>query len=111
MTAIGSDQKLQLGQLLVQTGVVTEEQLAEALQDQRADGNRLLLGEVLVQQKMCTEEDIMAAFGMVAGGKETVGCRSPAPAEKSPTPRSSSSSAETSAGNTACCRCSRSGTC
>ena len=62
MSVIGSDQKLQLGQLLVKNNVVTETQLGEALKIQRSEGNRLLLGEVLVEQGMCAEEDIMAAL-------------------------------------------------
>ncbi|KPK85684.1 MAG: ATPase [Phycisphaerae bacterium SM23_33] len=59
MVIIGSDQKLQLGQLLIRSGALTEEQLEEALRVQRSGGNRLLLGEVLLEQGVCTEEQIM----------------------------------------------------
>ena len=62
MVTTQSDQKLQLGQLLVKSGVLSEEQLAEALRIQRQEGNRHLLGEVLVEQGMCTEEQIMEAL-------------------------------------------------
>ncbi len=59
MISIGKDQKLRLGQLLVKTGAVSEEQLAEALRIQQAGDNKLLLGEVLVQLEMCTDNQIM----------------------------------------------------
>ena len=62
MVTTQSDQKLQLGQLLVKSGVLSEEQLAEALRIQRQEGNRHLLGEVLIEQGMCTEEQIMEAL-------------------------------------------------
>jgi len=62
MVTTKSDKKLQLGQLLVKSGVLSEEQLAEALRIQRQEGNRHLLGEVLVEQGMCTEEQIMEAL-------------------------------------------------
>ena len=62
MISVGQVQKLQLGQLLIQSGVVTEEQIAEALRAQKVGGNRLLLGEVLTQQGICSEEQIMAAL-------------------------------------------------
>jgi type IV pilus assembly protein PilB len=62
MITIGKDQKLQLGQLLLNNGAVTEAQLAQALEIQQANGNRMLLGEVLVQQGICSEEQIMACL-------------------------------------------------
>jgi len=67
MITIGKDQKLQLGQLLVSNGVVTKEQLAEALSIQQAEGNQMLLGEVLIDRGMCTEEQIMEALAMGYG--------------------------------------------
>jgi len=62
MITLEQRQKLQLGQLLVDNGALTDEQLAEALRLQRAGQNKLLLGEVLVQQGFCTPEEIMAAL-------------------------------------------------
>jgi len=62
MITVGSGQKLQLGQTLLKHGVVTEEQLTEALHLQRTSGNRMLLGEVLVEQGVCSEEQIMEAL-------------------------------------------------
>jgi len=67
MIDVGQVQKLQLGQLLIQSGVVTEEQIAEALRAQKVGGNRLLLGEMLTQQGVCTEEQIMAALAQGYG--------------------------------------------
>ena len=58
-------QKLQLGQLLLKRGALTQEQLDKALEHQRQSGNELLLGEVLIKLEMCSEEQIMEclAFG------------------------------------------------
>ncbi|MCE5327295.1 MAG: GspE/PulE family protein [Planctomycetaceae bacterium] len=59
--------RLQLGELLIEQGALTSEQLANGLQVQKEDGNRLLLGEVLMKQGLCTEEQIMAALARVYG--------------------------------------------
>ena len=61
------DKKLQLGQLLLQSGAVTQEQLTAALDHQRKSGNNLLLGEVLVQQGFCNEDQIMASLAQGYG--------------------------------------------
>ncbi len=45
-----------LGELLVETGIITQEQLEHALELQQDKGG--LIGEVLVQLKFTTEEDI-----------------------------------------------------
>ncbi len=55
-------QKLQLGQLLVENGAITEEDLNSALDYQRNSGHSLLLGEVLQKLELCSEEQIMAAL-------------------------------------------------
>lgn len=55
-------QRLQLGQLLIDQGALTKEQLDEALAHQRDTGNTLLLGEVLQKLELCTEEDVMQAL-------------------------------------------------
>ncbi len=67
MITIGSDQKLQLGQLLIKSGAVTEEQLAEALDLQKADKKGLLLGEILLEQTICSQEQIMEALALGYG--------------------------------------------
>ena len=67
MTQTETMQKLQLGQLLLQQGAVTEEQIQTALEHQRQTGNTLLLGEVLVKLGCCTEEQIMESLAQGYG--------------------------------------------
>ena len=62
MIAGDTNHRLQLGQLLIQNGALTEEQLASALEHQRKTANSLLLGEVLQQMNICSEEQIMEAL-------------------------------------------------
>ncbi|MDY6914509.1 MAG: ATPase, T2SS/T4P/T4SS family [Planctomycetota bacterium] len=59
-------QRLQLGQLLIQQGSLTPEQLNQALEHQQQTGNSLLLGEVLRKLEMCSDEQIMSALAMGA---------------------------------------------
>jgi len=54
--------KLQLGQLLIRRGVLTDEQVAAALEYQRGTDGALLLGEVMIQLNLCTEDQIMEAL-------------------------------------------------
>jgi len=60
-------QKLQLGQLLIDQGTLTPEQLDQALQYQRETNNALLLGEVLRKLNLCSEEDVMQALANAYG--------------------------------------------
>ena len=53
------NRRLQLGQMLIQHGALSEEQLGQALDYQRQTGNSLLLGEVLQKLQLCSEEQIM----------------------------------------------------
>ena len=46
-----------IGDLLLEKGLITEEQLQEGLKQQQVSGKRL--GEILVQQKAITEEDLI----------------------------------------------------
>jgi len=62
MIANRRNRKLQLGQLLISQGALTEEQLAKALEFQAQTGNSLLLGEVLIRLELCGEEQIMQAL-------------------------------------------------
>ncbi len=55
----------QIGDLLVEQGVITPLQLDEALQRQRLTGD--LLGRVLVSMGYCEEQDIIEALGVQAG--------------------------------------------
>ncbi len=58
---------LQIGQLLVSQGWLTEENLHKALDYQRRTGNAMLLGEVLQELHICTEEQIMEALAIGYG--------------------------------------------
>lgn len=54
--------KLQLGQLLVHRGVLTDEQVSGALEYQRNAEGSPLLGEVLLKLGLCTEDQILEAL-------------------------------------------------
>lgn len=54
--------KEQLGQVLIQRGVITPEQLKQALKIQKEQGG--LLGQVLTEQGLATEEDIVQALAI-----------------------------------------------
>ncbi len=62
MTSSQDTKSYQIGQLLLDAGAVTQEQVDAALEHQRAKGNRMLLGEVLVQMGFCDEEQIMGCL-------------------------------------------------
>ena len=54
-----------LGELLVETGLVSEESLTRALSEQRS--RRRKLGEVIVQLEMATEDEIAQALSLQLG--------------------------------------------
>jgi type IV pilus assembly protein PilB len=54
--------KLQLGQVLINHGVVTQDQIDEALERQKTVGHSKLLGELLVELEFCTDDQICAAL-------------------------------------------------
>ncbi len=56
------EKKMQLGQLLLARGVVTEDQIEKALAEQSDKGHRKLLGELLVEMNYCTENQIASAL-------------------------------------------------
>ena len=62
MGQIAAENKMQLGQLLLGRGVVTQEQIEKALADQKEKGHRKLLGELLVEMNYCTENQIASAL-------------------------------------------------
>ncbi len=64
---IATDTKLRLGELLVNRGAITDEQLRLALEHQQQSNNSLLLGEVLQKLKFCTEEQIMESLAAAYG--------------------------------------------
>jgi type IV pilus assembly protein PilB len=57
--AIEADLRRRLGEALVDKGMVTREQLDDALEHQAQRGHRKLLGEVLVELNFVTEEQVM----------------------------------------------------
>src|SRR4030043_1135640 len=62
MGRIATDNKMQLGQLLLARGIVTEEQIEKALAEQKEKGHHKLLGELLVEMNYCTENQIASAL-------------------------------------------------
>jgi type IV pilus assembly protein PilB len=60
-------QKLRIGDLLLDMGAVTSEQIEAAVAEQKRRGNDLLLGEVVVQMGFCTEDDIVRALAAAYG--------------------------------------------
>lgn len=53
--------RLQLGELLIARGLITPNQLNDALEHQKEKGHRRLLGETLVELCFVTDHDVMAA--------------------------------------------------
>jgi len=62
MSQTATENKMQLGQLLLARGIVTEEQLEKALAEQKEKGHRKLLGELLVEKSYCTENQIASTL-------------------------------------------------
>ncbi len=54
--------RVQLGQLLVDKGLLTEAQLRDALEEQERGGRKRLLGEVLVSLAFVSEEQVVEAL-------------------------------------------------
>lgn len=67
MSQILLENKMQLGQLLLARGVVSEEQVDRALAEQKDEGHRKLLGELLVEMGYCTENQIASALAEAYG--------------------------------------------
>jgi type IV pilus assembly protein PilB len=67
MSQIAVENKMQLGQLLLARGVVTAEQIEQALKEQKEKGHRKLLGELLVEMGYCTENQIASALAQSYG--------------------------------------------
>jgi type IV pilus assembly protein PilB len=59
--------KLQLGEILLQKGIITAEQIDEVLTRQSNSGHQKLLGELLVEKGYCTENDISSALAEAYG--------------------------------------------
>ncbi|MHC4270869.1 MAG: GspE/PulE family protein [Planctomycetota bacterium] len=67
MSQIQVGNKIPLGKLLLSRGVVTAEQVEQALSDQKEKGHRRLLGELLVEMGYCTENQIASALAEAYG--------------------------------------------
>jgi len=67
MSKIALENKTQLGQLLLERGVVTAEQIETALTEQKDKGHRKLLGELLVEMGYCTDNQIASALAQAYG--------------------------------------------
>jgi len=67
MAKIATENKMQLGQLLLARGIVTQEQIEIALTEQREKGHSKLLGELLVEMGHCTENQIASALAEAYG--------------------------------------------
>jgi type IV pilus assembly protein PilB len=59
--------RVQLGELLVRDGVITNEQLTQALEEQGARGHGKLLGELLVDLGFVSEPQVMEALAYCYG--------------------------------------------
>ncbi len=67
MTTKTTQTRLPLGQLLLNRGVVTAEQIDNALSHQQTSGHSKLLGELLVELGHCTENQICSALAEAYG--------------------------------------------
>ncbi len=67
MSQIVTENKMQLGQLLLARGIVSAEQIDKALAEQQDKGHRKLLGELLVEMNFCTENQIASALAEAYG--------------------------------------------
>ncbi|AQT68911.1 Type II traffic warden ATPase [Anaerohalosphaera lusitana] len=67
MSDICTTNKFQIGQVLLERGLISDEQIAEALSVQKAEGHRKLLGEILVELNFCTENQISSALAEAYG--------------------------------------------
>jgi len=67
MAGVASGNKLQLGQVLLERGIVTSDQINVALEEQRRSGHNRLLGEILVGFSFCRESQIASALAEAYG--------------------------------------------
>jgi type IV pilus assembly protein PilB len=67
MATTAVQKKLQLGQVLQDRGVITEEQILQALEEQQKTGHSKLLGEVFVELGFSTENQVASALAEAYG--------------------------------------------
>jgi type IV pilus assembly protein PilB len=64
---IATHERKPLGQLLLTKGLIQQEQLDRALDEQKRSGHQKLLGEVLVELRMCSEDQIIESLAQAYG--------------------------------------------
>src|SRR5215211_3391642 len=64
---IATIQRKPLGQLLLSKGLLKQEQLERALEEQKRSNHQKLLGEILVELHICTEDQITEALAQAYG--------------------------------------------
>ncbi|HYE21196.1 MAG TPA: ATPase, T2SS/T4P/T4SS family [Tepidisphaeraceae bacterium] len=64
---IATFERKPLGQLLLDRGLLKQEQLDRALDEQRRSNHQKLLGEVLVELRLCSEDQITEALAQAYG--------------------------------------------
>src|SRR5215216_4043260 len=64
---IATLQRKPLGQLLLSKGLLKQEQLERALDEQKRSNHQKLLGEILVELRICTEDQITEALAQAYG--------------------------------------------
>jgi type IV pilus assembly protein PilB len=64
---IATLQRKPLGQLLLSKGLLKQEQLERALEEQKRSNHQKLLGEILVELHICTEDQITEALAQAYG--------------------------------------------
>jgi type IV pilus assembly protein PilB len=62
MPPVATTSRRQVGQILVAKGILTLEQIEQALEEQQQRGHRQLLGEILVELGMATEDQVIEAL-------------------------------------------------
>ena len=70
--ATGTKNKLQVGQILVSRGLVTEIQIEQAIAEQAARGHKQLLGEVLIDLGFVTGDEVMEALAEEMENKQAL---------------------------------------
>jgi len=64
---IATTQRKPLGQLLLAKGLIQQDQLENALEEQKRSGHQKLLGEMLVELRICTEDQIVETLAQAYG--------------------------------------------
>src|SRR3954462_3461009 len=56
-----------LGQLLLAKGIIQQDQLERALEEQKRSNHQKLLGEILVEMRFCSEDQITESLAQAYG--------------------------------------------